>query len=236
MLARPVADNHKDMHRLVTVFCGRMAKTLKSVCHSLTLERLRRINKMKICPKCQYQRQSTDTAPDYECPKCGIVYAKYDPNYVRPLTPSEIARKKQQEAAELKQQLEREAAERQQQLAREAAEREKRIASICLTTTGEIPGRELSTVIDVISSQCAFGMNIIQDNLVAISDVFGGRSGTLQNNLSAAKKIVMRELREEAYAIKADAVIGVNVVYNQFSGTGKSMVFVVATGTAVKLK
>ena len=202
---------------------------------------------MKICPKCNYQRQSTDTAPDYECPKCGIVYAKYDPNYVRPLTPSEIARKKQQAAAELKQQREQEEAERQQQLAREAAElkqqrereaaeRENRIASMRLTTTGEIPGRELSSVIDVISSQCAFGMNIIQDNLVAISDVFGGRSGTLQNNLNAARKVVMRELREEAYAVNADAVIGVNVVYNQFSGIGKSMVFVVATGTAVKLK
>jgi len=28
------------------------------------------------CPKCNYQRQPIDTAPDYECPKCGVVYAK----------------------------------------------------------------------------------------------------------------------------------------------------------------
>lgn len=31
------------------------------------------------CPKCKYVRLDTDTAPDYECPKCGIVYDKYDP-------------------------------------------------------------------------------------------------------------------------------------------------------------
>lgn len=31
------------------------------------------------CPKCQYERRATDTAPDYECPSCGVVYAKYDP-------------------------------------------------------------------------------------------------------------------------------------------------------------
>lgn len=35
--------------------------------------------KGKICPKCSYERQTTDTAPDYECPKCGIIYNKYPP-------------------------------------------------------------------------------------------------------------------------------------------------------------
>ena len=29
-----------------------------------------------ICPKCKYIRKATDLAPDYECPKCGFVYAK----------------------------------------------------------------------------------------------------------------------------------------------------------------
>lgn len=32
------------------------------------------------CPKCDYVRQPQDTAPSYECPSCGIVYAKYNPN------------------------------------------------------------------------------------------------------------------------------------------------------------
>lgn len=31
------------------------------------------------CPKCGYGRKTTDSAPDYECPSCGIVYAKYRP-------------------------------------------------------------------------------------------------------------------------------------------------------------
>jgi hypothetical protein len=29
------------------------------------------------CPKCNYTRQPSDTAPDYECPACRIVYAKF---------------------------------------------------------------------------------------------------------------------------------------------------------------
>ena len=31
------------------------------------------------CPKCRYIRAPTDIGPGYECPKCGIVYAKFDP-------------------------------------------------------------------------------------------------------------------------------------------------------------
>lgn len=31
---------------------------------------------MTTCPKCHYTRRPEDTSPDYECPKCGVVYAK----------------------------------------------------------------------------------------------------------------------------------------------------------------
>lgn len=34
---------------------------------------------MKTCPKCGYVRQPQDEAPDYECPKCGVIYAKAQP-------------------------------------------------------------------------------------------------------------------------------------------------------------
>jgi glutaredoxin len=30
----------------------------------------------KRCPKCRYERQTTDTAPDWQCPSCGIAYSK----------------------------------------------------------------------------------------------------------------------------------------------------------------
>lgn len=29
------------------------------------------------CPKCQYIRKPGDTAPDWQCPSCGVAYAKY---------------------------------------------------------------------------------------------------------------------------------------------------------------
>jgi hypothetical protein len=32
---------------------------------------------MQTCPKCGYVRKSTDIAPDWQCPSCGIAYAKF---------------------------------------------------------------------------------------------------------------------------------------------------------------
>lgn len=34
-------------------------------------------NEDRICPQCGYTRQPKDLAPDYECPRCGIIYDKY---------------------------------------------------------------------------------------------------------------------------------------------------------------
>lgn len=31
----------------------------------------------KACPKCAYVRTQSETVPDWQCPKCGIVYAKF---------------------------------------------------------------------------------------------------------------------------------------------------------------
>ena len=32
---------------------------------------------MQSCPKCHYVRKPTDTAPEWQCPSCGIAYAKF---------------------------------------------------------------------------------------------------------------------------------------------------------------
>lgn len=42
------------------------------------------------CPKCKYVRQPEDTAPRWQCPRCGIAYEKFldnPPATVRPVTP-----------------------------------------------------------------------------------------------------------------------------------------------------
>lgn len=192
------------------------------------------------CPKCNYTRSPTDVAPDYSCPSCGIVYAKYDakadlemrldramktgnwsgvpPEHVPDQIKTQLQAK---EAARLQQ-----ATEQQQKLARQ---------TLLLTTTPMVPGRETAGVLDIVSAECAYGMNVLKDLFAGVTDVVGGRSGSTQNVLKDARRTVMAELRNEAFAIGADAVVGVGLAYSEFSGGGKSMLFVVATGTAVKL-
>lgn len=32
------------------------------------------------CPKCNYERTTSDSCPEWQCPSCGIAYAKYHNN------------------------------------------------------------------------------------------------------------------------------------------------------------
>jgi uncharacterized protein YbjQ (UPF0145 family) len=142
-----------------------------------------------------------------ECPNCGIIYAKFDP-----------ARHAQLEATRAEMQAIR------------------AVANMPVTTTHTIPGREIESVLDVVSAQCVFGANIFKDVLAGFVDLTGGRSGLFQNTLRDGRQTVIREIRREAGALGADAVVGVSLTFNEMSGDGKSMLFVVASGTAVKLK
>ena len=54
-------------------------------------------------------------------------------------------------------------------------------------------------------------------------------------DVNKVRKTVLKELRKEAYLVGANAVIAVDLDYNEFSGGGKSMLFVVASGTAVEV-
>jgi uncharacterized protein YbjQ (UPF0145 family) len=105
--------------------------------------------------------------------------------------------------------------------------------AIPITTAQTLEGFRVIKTIEVITAECVFGMNFLRDVLAEMSDFFGGRSRTTQNKLREARKICLRELRAEAESVGANAVIAVDLDYSEFSGQGKSMLFLVASGTAV---
>lgn len=173
------------------------------------------------CPKCQHVRTPTDPGPEYECPSCGIIYAKYSA-----ATDMRTRVRRAQISGDWSgiphEHIPPEAY-------RQAA------AGLPVTTGHFVPGREIAQLLDVVSAECVFGMNIFKDVFSSITDVIGGRSGTMQKSLREGRQKVMAQLRTEAFALGAEAVIGVAFDYSEISGGGKSMLFVVATGTAVKL-
>lgn len=109
-------------------------------------------------------------------------------------------------------------------------------SKIILSTSMFIAKREIAKEIDVITYECAYGMNIFRDFFNSVRDVVGGRSRTVETLLRDARVTAMQGLREEALKIGADAVIAIDFDYSELSGGGKSgMLVAIASGTAVKL-
>ncbi len=110
------------------------------------------------------------------------------------------------------------------------------VNKMVISTTPFIPGSKVVKSIDVVTAECVFGMNIFKDILASLTDVFGGRSNTTQNILKSARRTCLFELRLEAAKAGANAVVGIDLDYSEFSGQGKSMLFLVASGTAVLIE
>ena len=110
------------------------------------------------------------------------------------------------------------------------------INKVKLTTTPEYPNLAIDNVLGVITAECVFGMNIFRDFFAGMSDFFGGRSEASQKVLRDARETCLNELKKEAYELGADGVIGIDLDYSEISGKGKGMLFLVASGTAVKFK
>jgi uncharacterized protein YbjQ (UPF0145 family) len=117
------------------------------------------------------------------------------------------------------------------------ADIEKEASNIILTTSFMVAGREIKEEIEIISAECVYGMNIFKDIMASARDFFGGRSATTQKALRDARKTALTELKREALMVGADAVISIDLDYQEMSvGTNQTMVMLVASGTAVKLQ
>lgn len=110
------------------------------------------------------------------------------------------------------------------------------VANIKTTTAFTFAEYEIQSELEVISAECVFGMNIFRDVFAGFRDFFGGRSAASQKVLKDARKTCIYELKREAYEMGADGIIGIDLDYQEISGKGKGMLFLVASGTAVKLK
>jgi uncharacterized protein YbjQ (UPF0145 family) len=108
--------------------------------------------------------------------------------------------------------------------------------NVILTTAPALEGFRVTRTIEIISAECAFGMNVLKDVFSGMRDFFGGRSNATQNILRDSRRTCLAELRKEAVGVGANAVIAVDLDYSEFSGGGKSMLFLVASGTAVKVE
>ena len=104
-----------------------------------------------------------------------------------------------------------------------------------IITTETAPNLNITKRIEIVTAECAFGMNIFKDLFAGVRDIVGGRSEAVQKTMRDSRKTALYELKKEAYEVGANAVVGVDLDYVELSNAG-SMVMLVASGTAVVIE
>jgi len=101
-----------------------------------------------------------------------------------------------------------------------------------LLTTETAPNLNIAKRIEIVTAECAFGMNIFKDLFAGVRDIVGGRSQAVQPTMRDARRTALYQLKVEADLVGANAVVGVDLDYVELSSSG-GMVMLVASGTAV---
>ncbi len=76
-------------------------------------------------------------------------------------------------------------------------------------------------------------VNIIRDFFTSFRDIFGGRSESYQEVMRQMQDDVIREAKEEAIRLGANAIVGFELDYETVGSKNKSLLMASARGTAV---
>jgi len=104
-----------------------------------------------------------------------------------------------------------------------------------ISTTPTLEGRAIAEYKGLVSGQAVMGANFVKDFFAGIRDVIGGRSGSYEKELRRARDLALEDMAEEARALGANAIIGVDLDYETVGERG-SMLMVSASGTAVRVR
>lgn len=103
-----------------------------------------------------------------------------------------------------------------------------------ITTTNTIEGRKIEAYLGVVFGEVVAGVNFVKDFTAGLSNFFGGRSGTYEEELINSRAQALMELEQRATDLGADAVVGLDVDY-EVLGSDNGMLMVSVSGTAVRL-
>jgi len=107
---------------------------------------------------------------------------------------------------------------------------------VLVLTTSSFDGLKVKKYLKPVSAHVVAGTNLFSDFFASFSDVFGGRSGTYQKQLTTLYNEAIERVKYAAYEIGANCIVGLNIDLDEISGKGKSMFMLTAVGTAVILE
>ena len=103
-----------------------------------------------------------------------------------------------------------------------------------IATTPDVPEGRVTRTLGVVTGEAIIGAHIFRDFFAGITNIIGGRAGGYEKALRQARDIALQEMQLEAKSLGADAVVGVDLDYENL-GVQNGMLMVTASGTAVKL-
>lgn len=103
-----------------------------------------------------------------------------------------------------------------------------------ITTTHGVEGRCIAEYCGIVAGEAVVGANIFRDMFASIRDIVGGRSGSYEKVLRKARESALEEITEQAGAMGASAIVGVDIDY-EVLGEENGMLMVSVSGTAVRL-
>lgn len=101
-----------------------------------------------------------------------------------------------------------------------------------ITTTNNIENHHVIEYKGIVFGEVISGVNVLKDFTAGLSNFFGGRSGTYEEELCKAREQALSELEKRAAQNGANAIIGVDIDY-EVLGSDNGMLMVTASGTAV---
>lgn len=100
-----------------------------------------------------------------------------------------------------------------------------------LTTTPKVEGYPVKNYLGLVCGEVVAGVNFVKDFAAGLTNFFGGRSNSYEDELIEARESAIREMAQRAEQMGANAVIGIDIDY-EVLGQG-NMLMVTAAGTAV---
>jgi uncharacterized protein YbjQ (UPF0145 family) len=100
------------------------------------------------------------------------------------------------------------------------------------STTPTLEGKTIRTYHGIVTGEAIVGANIFRDFFAGIRDIVGGRSAAYEKELHKARTMAFDEMSEQAQALGANAIVGIDIDYETVGDRG-SMLMVSVSGTAV---
>ena len=101
-----------------------------------------------------------------------------------------------------------------------------------ITTTPSVEGKRITEYKGIVFGEVVSGVNFVRDMAASLSNIFGGRSTSYEEELVQAIQNALWEMQQRAASMGANAVVGVDIDY-EVLGADNGMLMVTASGTAV---